>query len=337
MKANQATSSSRRAKTRSTGLGRPRKSLPTLPTTASSSLSADAEPENLSQLHYYATLLQQLHVRHRNQHRSQLWFQQLGLLRRAVRDLLDVDNKLVGLKQIHSTTRDSAENVRRRFKTERELVLRREELAEWICEVLIPACYVRFSVLMADGDGGFANLGVVLVAAVAGLGAAIGLPKGSVEEAMESVGHSVDAGVESVKHQRLAVGRSEVVRGRAGVGQGEVQADMDLGDDFGTVVERVKLSEGSPAIEDEEIPSKEKEQDVGVSITVEAMEKGSEQKPESKAFSKQIDDKKRWATSRKPAPGEGSPTPATFVMGKNARKGAKRKKNAIDDLFEGFA
>ena len=327
-----------KAKPRIAGLPRPRKAIPPLPTfTSSPSSSPDQIPKTLSQLHYYATLFQQLHVRHKNQHRAQLWFKQLSLLRRAVRDLLEVDIKLLELQQGHQANQISAEDVRKKFDGERQLVSSKASLTVWIREVLVPECYVTSSVMVADGDGGFANLGAVLVAAVAGLAALVGLPKEVEEEGMEGVERDVDARAERVKHQKQTNVRRETLGAN---NQGEPQADMNLGEDFGTVIDRAKVSEGLQARGDEQTSTKAKEQDV--EGLIEAEEKGATDQVKIRsnefgALSKKTEGKREPDTSMEAASRDESPSPATTILSKNAKKKAKRKKNAIDDLFEGFA
>lgn len=313
------------------GLPRPRKNVPTL------APSPDQLPDNLAQLHYYATLLQQLHVRHKNQHRGQLWFKQLNLLHRAVRNLLEVEIRLRDLQQVHSTNQNSAEDMRKSFETERQLRSKREELKEWIREVLISECYVRFSVLVADGDGGFANLGVVLVAAVAGLAAVVGLPKEAEEEGMEGIERDVHAARESVKRQKQPDMRDELVSGKRPV---EPEAAMDLGDDFGTVVDRARLSEGLQGREEKERSLMEEKQDMRVlkdEEQEEAMDQGKKRSNDSGTFSKKTQEKRKPDAPIEAASREASPSAAMTKLSKSAPKRGKRKKNAIDDLFAGFA
>ena len=300
-------------------------------------------PDTLAQLHYHATLLHQLHVRHNNQHRAQLWFKQLNLLRRAVRDLLEGEIKLLDLQQqqaLSTSPNNSAESIRKKFETERQLRSRNGELREWIREVLILDCYVRFSVLVADGDGGFANLGVVLVAAVAGLATAVvGLPQAQAEqEGIEPAVH--DAARDSVQnHQKQPYMGNEAVSGKREC-QGEPEDDMDPAHDFGTVVDRARLSEGLRGREEKEKPPMEEEKQDNMRVLdeeeqQEAMDQGKERSNNSGPFSnKKTPGKRKPDTSLIEA---ASRSAASTKLSKSAPKRGKRKKNAIDDLFAGFA
>ena len=203
-------------------------------------------------------------------------------------------------------------------------------MTEWIREVLVPECYVRFSVLIADGDGGFANLGVVLVAAVAGLSGVVGLPKEAKSDAMEDVQLVVGADAEIVMHQKQARVMREEMGNSA---QREPKADMNLGDDFGTVVDRAKLSEGSQGLEGERISAKEKEPTMErlIEDKEEATDQGEKRLDESGASSEKTKRKREPDTSMKAL------RSATTRLSKNVKRKAKSKKNAIDDLFKGFA
>ena len=335
-----------KSKSKPRGLPRPRKNVPTLAPTFDHVL-----PNTLAQLHYHATLLQQLHVRHKNQHRGQLWFKQLSLLRRAVRNLLEGEIKLLDLQQARSINpgNNSAESIRRKFGMERQLRSRNGELREWIREVLIPESYVRFSVLVADGEGGFANLGVVLVAAVAALAnVVVGLPQAPAErKGIERDG--CDAARDSVQnHQKQPEVGDEAVSGKREC-QGEPEDDMHLADDFGTVVDRDRVSEGLRGREEKEKPllmsscflspmriHKEEEQE-------EAIHPGKKRSNDSGSgpFSnnktpgkRKLDASLIEAASREASP---SSAAATTKLSKSTPKRGKRKKNAIDDLFADFA
>ena len=330
-----------KGETRSAGLPRPRKAIPPLSTIANSPLSPEQIPNAVSELYYYATLLQQLHVRHKNQHRGQLWFKQLGLLRRALRDLYDAEIGLLYLRQAPDIISTSAQDMRSWFDNERLLLLERERMTEWTREVLIPECYVRFSVLVADGDGGFANLGVVLVAAVAGLSGLVGLPKEADEEVMKGVECSVDVEAKVLQHQKQANARSEVVGSGS---QAEPEADTTVGDDFGTVIDRAKLSKGLRGREDQQNSAKGKEQDVkGLTKDEEqeATDHGKDRSNASGVFSKKIEEEENrdLDTSMETASREESSTLTTTKVSKYSKKRVtkKKKKNAIDNLFEGFA
>lgn len=99
--------------------------------------------------------------RNRNQHRSQLFFKHLCLLRTSLAKLLSVSSQLSGLSQAATSAR-TAEQVRHNFEIEASLRSQKEVLEEHVREVLVPKCYVTFTGLVADSQ--FGNLGIVVVA-----------------------------------------------------------------------------------------------------------------------------------------------------------------------------
>lgn len=102
--------------------------------------------------------------RNKNQHRNQLFFKRLSLLRSSLTKLLDISSRLSTLSHLASSAARTSEQVRRDFETEAHLRSHKEFLQDHVREVLVPRCYVTFSSLVSDSQ--FANLGVVLVAAL---------------------------------------------------------------------------------------------------------------------------------------------------------------------------
>jgi hypothetical protein len=306
---------------RKRGLPRPRRALP-----ASPSLSAQRDIVSatewkshgeLEQLRYYAELLQKLHVRHKNQHRGQVWFRSINQLRRSLRSLLETESELGLLRGGTSDTvvgrgaegegLSQAAVVRRRLEKEKELELRRDELRVRV-RGLVPVCYLRCSALIADGEGGFAGLGVVLVGIVAGVGGVVGFEEGEDGDGrgggME--GHSGRKGVEIDERRSSGVGGDGV--GVSEMGKvGGVPGETGKGGAYGVLVVGV---------------DEEGDDDMGVAVV-----------REEKGVSK---------TSPIPAPRLSASKASTAESSskkekhKTKPKEKKRKKNAIDDLFSGF-
>ena len=139
---------------------------------------SDQTDDSLPTLHATLTLLQQLHVRHKNQHRSQSWFKSLNLLRRSLRHLYDLKLALLALLQPSPTEapkQRSAEAVRHAFARESDLGAKQEGLQVWIREVVLAKCYAAFSTVVADAQ--FAPLGVVLMGVAGDVGGVVGLPE----------------------------------------------------------------------------------------------------------------------------------------------------------------
>ena len=322
--------SRKKTKRKGTGLPRPRKPLPALPA------STEEIQDRLPKLQYNASLLKDLHTRHRNQHRAQAWFKHLSLLLRALRSLLTIETALLELNHPQplqiggyypsaASTGTSAEQVRKRFDRETEMKARKETLEEWIRDVLVPECYVRLSVLVADGEGSFAGLGVVLVGIVAVVGALIGLPTYAEESGMEGL----RGGVEGSAHRERMVRRTDEVMERRAERAREEEADVEMdseANDFGTVVERSKVPKRRHKSESEEAPSAHAESGnlpervLAASTRILEQEKQSQETPINEP-------------SKPP-----KTTPRKRALSPSKRKDEKKpkKKNAIDDLFAGF-
>ena len=156
------------------GLNRPRKPINFQIPRTDSSIASDQESASHG-LRRYILLLDLIVRRHKNQHRSQLFFKQVQTLRRALRQLLNLYTQLDELSA--TKLAKSAEELRRRFEQEANLRSQREVAEEHIREVLVPKCYVAFSNVVADLP--FANLGVVLMGILSEVAAGkngIGLP-----------------------------------------------------------------------------------------------------------------------------------------------------------------
>ena len=285
------------------GLDRPRKRLPSLDLL---SKSQHDTPDSLSQLHYHTSILQQLYVRHKNQHRGQLWFTQLNLLRRATRDLSEVAGELVELQRSPQTFGVSvkAEEVRRRFETQKTFSTRKRELEDWIRETLVPQCYVRFSVLVADGDGNFANLGVVLVGLIASVADTVGVPTFQKDQEM----------VEAGKKQAVLTEMKAMEKNERGYEVDKLSAQ----DDLGIMIQRAAIP---PPCKDLQPQFKKQETvlDQDEPRVEDTDMKGEQERPQAETA----------------APTTKSGATAASKAKWNKRKVNKKKGNAIDDLFAG--
>ena len=291
--------SSRNNVMKHTGLPRPRRPLPT-PPTSTISTQPPATDSPLSQLHHHTHLLQSLHVRHKNQHRSQPWFKAVSLLRRALRNLLDVEVELLELQSPQGQIR--ADDARRKLEREKKLIVRKEELRKWIAESMVPKAYVSASQLVEEGNGSFAALGVVMMGVVAGVWRCLGGDEGN-------------DGTVSVRKPR---------------DDDRVGDEMDVqSSDFGTVVERRK----GPDISADAAPSSVKndmdelllheQQQQQQEIVVEEEQKLREERCSSVVDKPAKPDR---ITSQK--------TQSSAIDAKSKKK--SKKKNVIDDLFAGF-
>ncbi|ETN40221.1 uncharacterized protein HMPREF1541_04497 [Cyphellophora europaea CBS 101466] len=178
---------------------RPRHHLPTLQpsvtdtsgTTLNSAAAAAAAPaaDRLKRLHAITSLLATLHARNKNQHRAQLWFKWLNLLRRRVAELLRLEVELFELRYggrgdtgagVGVDMGVGAREVRRRFEREGILEERKGEVEGWVRERVLPGASVAVSGLV--GDGQFAGIGLVLMGVLADVRALVGGPLERVAE-----------------------------------------------------------------------------------------------------------------------------------------------------------
>ena len=294
--------SSRNNVMKHTGLPRPRRPLP-VPPTSTISTQPPATDSPLSQLHHHTHLLQSLHVRHKNQHRAQSWFKAISLLRRALRNLLDVEVELLELQSPQGQI--GAGDARRKLEREKKLIVRKEELRKWIAQSMVPKAYVSASHLVEEGNASFAALGVVIMGVVAGVWRCLGGGRPGDEE---------NDGTVSVRKPR---------------DDDRVGDEMDVqSSDFGTVVERRKIEDTAADATSSSVKNDmEKlllhEHQQQQEIVVE-----DEQKLREERYSSPVD---------KPAEPNRTASQKTQSSSTDAESKKKsKKKNAIDDLFAGF-
>ena len=291
------------------------RSLPPLP----SSLHSDESDDSLQTLHTTLTLLSQLHVRHKNQHRSQAWFKSLNLLRRSLRHLYDLKLNLLALLQLSATEapkQRNAEAVRHAFARESDLRSKQEGLQVWIREIVLVKCYAAFSAVVADVQ--FAPLGVVLMGVVGDVGGVVGLPEA-----------------------RLEGGEDELVRGGDGLGAGEVAGWVrrETGRIKGAEREvRFELGGRGGGVGDVDLGEIVARRDDAVELVADVVDdRFVQQNKESDADAGREKREAARFTQRRLA---GTiPTPARTKRqdqaGKRVEKKSK-KKSAIDDIFADF-
>ncbi|KAJ9650616.1 RNase MRP subunit [Neophaeococcomyces mojaviensis] len=312
-------------KKKSKGLNRPQKPISFQITTESPSSAISATTTQVHNLQKRLHLLTLIFRRNKNQHRSQLFFKHLCLLRASLTRLLKVHTSLATLSTTGSLG-SSADQIRQRFEREAALRSQREILEEHLRESLVPQCYVSFSGLVADSQ--FANLGVVLVSLLAEIAAGedgVGLMKDDAEAEpnLENVGPPsvVQAGTDErpVKWGGLLMGRSTKV----------------TGEDQGEVVDRVYDTDGGEA-ETEQMPVVEREGEFGgfsddfdvqpqtrlaVAVSQSVMSRDSDVDLANMNISK---------TATPPRQEN------TDDVTSKKRKKKKKGQNALDDLFKGL-
>lgn len=201
-------------------------SLPPMPARGSLSLTATST----AALEKHILLMDLVVRRNKNQHRNQLFFKNLCLLRAAFKRLLECRTVLAELtEESNMPGRMTSEKVRQRFERETTLRGRKEVLEEHIREVLVPKCWVNFTGLV--GDSQFANLGVVLVGLVGRIASGdggLGLPNWRAGEGVRSVGIGTKAAREKRTKQKGSFGGGYVIGTSTRV----------TGEDQGEVVER---------------------------------------------------------------------------------------------------
>ncbi|KIW57581.1 hypothetical protein PV05_06122 [Exophiala xenobiotica] len=320
-----------------------------------------------SKVAFVKSLLDQVWARNKNQHRTQPWWRSLGILKKAITQLVVLDGKQRQLRQ-RATAAVDAKTVRKRFEQEAQIRIERDVWNERIREVLVPRAYVGFTGLVADKQ--FANLGVVLVGVLADVMSVVGAPTPSKEETSTSPQEDVEDVY--VSHQPNGKPRSLTATSLriTGLQGGELVERMYDSDDAGEVIERTEKDEtpsdqrrrsisttrgpksmdGTAADATKSDPteltaSNDKEDaDIGGS---QADEEGP-QTPQTEAqalsalgaatshadssLRSNLRSEPRASTSR----GRDRPTSTTSKSSKEKKK-KKGKKNAIDDLFAGLS
>lgn len=294
---------------------RPKKPLSFVPSSSSSQRGYDSDSpteqaQNLPhKLRDHIRLIDLIIRRNKNQHRNQLFFKYLTLLRRSLIKLETVLSKLVTLAPSGNASRSAAQ-IRERFETESRLRSRREVLTEFLQEHLVPKCYLAFSGLVADTQ--FANLGVVLMALLAGVAAGengVGLPK----------------------HDHMLTGDQPVAT-TFGVSDDDIHEEYDemvvtstkmTGEDQGEIVERIYSASPQPI----KFGFEESFEDCNHRSNIAEMNDGSRTTHEANV--RTTHDNLESAVHREDIPNS---TGKLVTKQKKIRK----KKGALDDLFSGL-
>jgi hypothetical protein len=109
---------------------------------AHAGVGADQEREELLQVH---GLIAQIWHRNKNQHRGQKWWKWVAVLKRAVRDLVQLT--VGGERNMPKGERDGREageaaTTRKRMELERARREQRGEVEEWLKEVVLGRCWL---------------------------------------------------------------------------------------------------------------------------------------------------------------------------------------------------
>ena len=104
-----------------------------------------ADPDREQELLQVQSLLAQIWHRNKNQHRGQKWWRWVGVLKRSVRDLVQLagDDASGGSKK-KGGEEEASEATLARKRMEREKVRRekRERVAAWVREVVLGRCWL---------------------------------------------------------------------------------------------------------------------------------------------------------------------------------------------------
>ena len=217
----------------------------------------DVNESKLQSLHETTTLLDQIWRRNRNQHRTQHWWKDLGLLRRNLKRLTGLlENVLdskggIGTKTGHRSkeseanghdtkprtqiqTLSEAQQTRLRLSRLTTLEFQIHTLETWLREILLPRCWVGFSQVLAERT--WAGIGLVLLGIVGEVGSIVGVPTAEGKR----VGRIKDMG-DYMDDENTTRG-DERVRGIRQSFNVDVIDDMmigaDDGDDMGEIVPR---------------------------------------------------------------------------------------------------
>ncbi|KIW10186.1 hypothetical protein PV08_11147 [Exophiala spinifera] len=232
-------------------------------------------------INFTKSLLDQIWTRNKNQHRTQPWWKCLGMLRKALTQLALLDDQETHVRQQHETSDGSArinldaKEVRLRFEKEAQIRSERELWSEWVRETLVPRSYVAFTSLVSDTQ--FANLGVVLVGALADIASISGQPTSArastatsklerpvpstvLAMATGAAGEQQPAGASVRANHRKATSLMAKSTGVTGLQSGEQVERAYESDDMGEVVERPLPQDKTHQREDSESSSKSKSQ-----------------------------------------------------------------------------
>ncbi|KAL6245256.1 Ribonuclease MRP protein subunit rmp1 [Rhinocladiella similis] len=215
------------------------------PTSKSNSgLSTPSSSDISHKTAFTKSLLDQIWTRNKNQHRSQPWWKCLGMLKKAITQLALLDDRESQLRQTGGSggALADATAVRRRFEQEAQIRSEREVWTEWVRETLVPRSYVAFTSLVSDTQ--FANLGVVLVGALADVVSIAGPPTpttattSKMEPPIPSLALATDKPITSDNNHRKATRLTATSLRVTGLRSGEQVERLYDSDDMGEVVER---------------------------------------------------------------------------------------------------
>ncbi|KAI1627086.1 hypothetical protein EDD37DRAFT_605914 [Exophiala viscosa] len=300
------------------------------PTLGSGASTPESDVSN--KLPTVKALLDKIWVRNKNQHRTQIWWKSLGMLRKAITTLVALNDEEQHLRQQTGTGAGStmdAKQVRKLFEQESQIRRDREIWNEWIRETLLPRAYLGFSGLVADTQ--FAHLGVVLVGILADVMSVVGPPTAPKDDQKNTLQAESKSKPMSLKAISLRV---------TGPQSGEIVERMYDSDDLGEVVERTAdAGEGTDddtgaMIRRTDTPSHTDSNTLASGIQepagpVASHDDAGEDSSTSTAKPHAADAPPSRDTSKKPPP---KPTSSKITKGKKQ----KGKKNAIDDLFAGL-
>jgi hypothetical protein len=106
---------------------------------------ASADSDHDQELLRVHSLLAQIWHRNKNQHRGQKWWKWVSILKRSVRDLVDrtgaVEESGVGLKNGEKHLNEAA-LARKRMERDRARREQREQVEEWLREVVLAKCWL---------------------------------------------------------------------------------------------------------------------------------------------------------------------------------------------------
>ncbi|KIW97074.1 uncharacterized protein Z519_02466 [Cladophialophora bantiana CBS 173.52] len=203
-----------------------------------STLRETSNGESKFPLSFAKSILDKIWIRNKNQHRTQPWWKSLSMLRKAVSQLVLVEQEDLFLQGLIGEGRMDAKVVRERFERETQLRREKEIWVDWIRQVLVPKAYLGFSGLVSDTQ--FANLGVVLIGVLADVASTVGVPTPSRQEGAEEGGMEITP-TRRVRTERGTV-KARSLMGTSirvtGLQSGEVVERTYDSDDLGEVVER---------------------------------------------------------------------------------------------------
>ena len=297
------------AKAKQRGLARLRTqiSYQIKPNKSSQSVSTQAdqgEEDAGSTISQNLLLLDLIVRRNKNQHRNQLFFKHINLLRSCLKRIIATRQDLAEIADKSIVGSNSAQ-VRQKHERESSLRSKKDVLEEHARELLIPRCYVSFSGLVTDSQ--FANLGVFLISVLSSIASSTG-------------------GVGLPQESRLVQATSDRIDRPAGLISVAVRSTKMTGEDHGETIDRVyDSSEGLVSEIKSGVQKSQPDIDEGIPIArsqVDLKEKNTAF-VDGVSMSDLVPSNSLTRSSKK-----------REVPTANRKK--KRKGDAIDDLFDGL-